>query len=514
MLISDKKNYLKNVKVIQLGGEILTPHLYNRLSKVTFAHIYNGYGPTEATACSSNKLIASCDDITIGKPISNCQIYICDKNMNLCSIGMEGEICISGFGISSGYLYNEDATAKSFVKNPFGSGFLYKTGDLGKYSKNGDIIYVGRNDFQVKVHGLRIELSEIENKIYGLPGIVKCSVVYKKSPNISYIVAFYTCKYDVSPQYIRDILYDCLPQYMVPNYIIKLDDFPVTSNGKIDRNALLNYPIDISKNSSYSKPENDFQQLCCDIWSKLLNTKIGIDDDFFEMGADSLLAIKFKTELLAHDINIDYSDIFKYKTVRTLSKLNNINTSSSLDAYAYSKINALLKNSYKDINVVSSNSNNVLLLGGTGFVGMHIIESFIKHDSGKIYCIVREKSNYESAKTRFLKLIHFYFGNSLDKFIDDRIIILNGDITKEFFGLSLPIYNSLGEQVSCVINAAANVKHFGDFEKFKSINITALDYMIQFCLTFDKRLIHLSSLSVSGNTVLDCTSSVYWSAIE
>ena len=505
LLISDSltENYLESVKVFQLGGEVFTQNLYNRLRKVTKAAIYNGYGPTETTACASNKLITSGEDITIGTPVSNCQIYICDSHMNLSPIGVEGEICIAGRGVSSGYLYNEKVTAQKFIPNPFGSGFLYKTGDLGKYNENGEITYIGRNDFQVKIHGLRIELSEIENKIYNLPGIIKCSVLYKNEPNISYLVAFYTCKYDISPQYIRDILYDTLPQYMVPNYIIKLEDFPVTPNGKIDRNALLSYPIDINKSSAYVEPENDFQRLCCDIWSKLLNTKVGIDDNFFDLGADSLLAIRFKTELLAHNINIDYSDLFKYKTVRTLSKLNKINTSSTLDAYDYSKIDALLKNSYQNLQTISSTTNHILLLGSTGFIGMHILEAFLKQDTGKIYCIVREKDNYESAKTRFIDILHFYFDTSLDKYMDDRIIVLTGDITQEYFGLSLPIYNSLGEKVSTVINAAANVKHYGDFNKFKNINIDALDYMIQFCLTFDKRLLHLSSLSVSGNTLLD-----------
>lgn len=505
LLISDSisENYLENVKVIQLGGEAFSSSLYRRLRKVTNALIYNGYGPTETTACASNKLITNENDITIGKPVSNCQIYICDPYLNLCPIGVTGEICIAGSGISSGYLFNEKATSQKFLPNPFGNGLLYKTGDLGKYNENGEIVYIGRTDFQVKIHGLRIELSEIEKKIYDLPGILNCCVLYKKDTNISYMVAFYTCKYDISSQYIRDILYDSLPQYMVPNYIIKLDDFPVTQNGKIDRKSLIDYPININKTSTYVEPENDFQKLCCDVWSKLLNTKIGIDDNFFDMGADSLLAIKFKTELLAHNINIDYSDLFKYKTVRMLSKLNKVNTASSLDSYDYSKINALLKNSYQDLQVTSSDTNNVLLLGSTGFIGMHIVENFIKNDNGKIYCIVREKDNYESAKTRFTELLHFYFDTSLDKYIDDRIIILTGDITKEFFELSLPIYNSLGEKVSTVINAAANVKHYGDFNKFKAINIDALDYMIQFCLTFNKRLLHLSSLSVSGNTLLD-----------
>ena len=505
LLISEHldENYLENVKVFQLGGEVFTKSLYNRLKNFTKAYIYNGYGPTETTACASNKLVTDGDDITIGKPVSNCQIYICDNNMNLCPIGVEGEICIAGHGVSSGYLYNEKVTSEKFVENPFGKGLIYKTGDLGKYNENGEIVYLGRNDFQVKIHGLRIELSEIEKKIYDIPGITKCSVIYKKEPNISYMVAFYTCKYDVPSKYIRDILYDALPQYMVPNYIIKLNEFPVTQNGKIDRKTLLSYPIDIDKSSTYVGPENDFQKLCCDIWSNLLNTKIGIDDNFFEMGADSLLAIKFKTELLAHNINIDYSDIFKYKTIRTLSKLNKVNISHTLEDYDYSKIDTLLKNSYMNCKISYNEENNILLLGATGFIGIHVVESFIKNSKGKLYCIIRKKDNYDSAKNRFIDRLHFYFGTSLDKYIDDRIIVLTGDITKEYFGLSLPIYNSLGESVSSIINAAANVKHYGDFNKFKNINIDALNYMIQFCLTFDRRLIHLSSLSVSGNTLLD-----------
>ncbi len=502
LLLSDGiSDCLKNVKAFQLGGEVFTPQLYLQLQKNTNARMYNGYGPTETTACVCNKLV-SMDDINIGKPISNIKIYICNNNLQLCPIGVVGEICVAGIGVSNGYFNNEKAKKASFVKNPFGDGYIYKTGDLGKYNFNGDITYIGRRDNQVKLRGLRIELSEIENNINAIDGISNSTVLCIDN---SYLVGFYVSKVELDSSFVRNILAKSLPTYLIPRKLIHLYELPLNNNGKINKFELrkLIDSTNLSNAPICVPPENDTQKLYCDIWAKLLGTNIGIDDNLFEFGADSLLAIKFKIELLSHNINISYSDIFKYKTIRQLSEnVEHIDSSSELTNYDYTKINNLLNNSFSNNMVSFSTSQDVLLLGGNGYVGMHIIYSFIKNCSGRIYCIVRNKDD-QTAQERFLHIMHFYFGNILDDFINKRIIIIEGDILKENFGLSLKDYLWLSNHVDTIINSAANVKHFGDFEKFKSINLDSLYGIIDFCLKYNKRLIQISSLSVSGNAFLD-----------
>lgn len=497
---------LKQLKGFQLGGEILTQNLYNSIREHTNASVYNGYGPTEITACCSNKLVTSGEDISIGTPIPNSKIYILDKDLNICPIGVPGELCVAGIGVSKGYLNDSVKTEKSFIHFGLTNERLYKTGDMALYNNNGELEYIGRRDFQVKINGLRIELSEIETKLCSIKEITSAVVIADKAK--TYLKAFIVSDEELSIPAIRKKLTEILPTYMIPKYIFQVDNIPITSNGKVDRRALNNYQIALCNDSiDYTAPETELQKTYCEIWEQILQTKVGIDNDLFDLGADSLSAIKFKVEALNHGIDIPYADIFTYKTIRKLSsrKSEDIIT-TPIEDFDYIKINKLLKKNKTQLNynLTFCNNNNILLLGSNGFVGMHIINSFIKNDSGTIYCIMRDKGG-KGALSRFLDVLHFYFDTSLDSYIGNRIVVLKGDILKENFGLSNRNYEMIINNVSTIINAAANVKHFGDFEKFKAINIDSIKRTIEFCKKYSKRLIHLSTLSVSGNTFLDDT---------
>ena len=300
---------------------------------------------------------------------------------------------------------------------------------------------------------------------------------------------------------------------MIPKYIVKLNSLPLSTNGKIDKRALEKYDITQTVTNNKSMPENDTQKLYCSIWSKLLNIDIGIDDDIFEAGADSLLAIKFKTELLSHNINIPYSDIFKYTTIRSLSQKHKQISENSNKDYDYSKINKLLnKNdiSYLPQKIECCNNNNILIFGSNGFVGIHILYNFIKYDKGIAYCVIRDKNN-EKAIDRFLDILHFYFGNELDKYINNRIIVLSGSILDDNFGLNIYDLDNIIKNISIVINAAAIVKHYGNEEKFKAINVTFTNRLINFCNFYKKRLLHISSTSVSGNTIIENNNNIVFS---
>ena len=508
LLLSDTKtrNCLSVLDTIQLGGEVFTSSLYEKLKPLTNANISNGYGPTEITACCSSKNIVSSNSINIGKPIPNMKIYIINKDGNLCPYGVPGEICISGVGLAQGYINDINKTAKSFVVCKFNNERIYKTGDIALLNDNNEIEYIGRNDFQVKINGLRIELSEIEKQFLSIKEIKNCVVISDDSK--TFLKAFICAEDKLSIPSIRKALLDKLPTYMVPKYITQIDNIPLTTNGKVDRKLLNSYKFTLSNEEiEYAKPENETQKIFCQIWEDILQTKVGIDNDLFELGADSLSAIRFKVEALNKGIDIPYADIFKYKTIRKLStsKTEKIIT-TPIEEFDYTNINKILKKNKirANYNIQNSSNNNVLLLGSNGFVGMHIIKSFIENDSGIIYCIMRDK-NGKGALNRFLNVLHFYFKETLDSFIGNRIIVLKGDIIKPHFGLSDRSYNTIINNVSTIINAAANVKHFGDFDKFKNINIDAIKQTIEFCTKYSKRLIHLSTLSISGNMFLDDT---------
>ena len=499
---------LKNLKVIQLGGEVFTGELYERLSKLTNAYIYNAYGPTEITACCSCKEVVSSKDITIGFPFEYAPIYICDKDLSLCPIGVPGEICVAGEGVAKGYFNQPQLTQKSFIPNPFGNGTLYKTGDIGYYTSNGELHYIGREDFQIKIRGLRVELSEIEKRILEIPHITACSVLYKKESSSPYLVAFLTSDVPIENSMIREKLKKHLPLYMVPKYFVFLDSLPITLNGKIDKKQLDKLPITQIAPDNYIAPTTELERLLCKTWEQLLDCKVGIDDDVFELGADSLIAIKFKTELLSYQINIPYSDLFKYPTVRELCKSyeSHSNTEDSITInYNAKDIMPILEcntvQNVKKADFKTQKQNNILLLGGNGFVGMHILYQFLKYDQGNIYCIIRNKNN-QSGLERFMSALHFYFGNELDYLINKRIFIVPANITEKNFGLSADEFNYITSQVSIVIHAAAMVKHYGDKRKFKHVNVDLTKDIANYCKKYQKRLLYISSISVSGHTTI------------
>ena len=503
LLMANNSEKLKKLKNIQFGGESFNTSIYNEIKQIgKHIEIYNEYGPSEITSCCSIKYIENAEYISIGKPINNTQIYILNESNNLSPVNVSGEICIAGDGVSLGYINNPKMTEKSFIKNPFGEGLIYKSGDIGKLNSIGEIEYINRKDEQIKIRGLRVELSEIEKQIIEIPEITNGAVIYRKERE--YISAFICADTKLDIGEIRKSLSEKLPQYMVPKYITQIENLPISRNGKIDRKKLQQYKENIENDTKYVRPETEQQKLFCDIWEKLLNTKIGIETDIFESGADSLIAIKFKTELLALNIRVSYADIFKYKTVKEFCEHSDIRKEETLDNYDYTNINNILsKNEISNkVSIKNSSTNNILLFGATGFVGAHIVDSFIKNDKGNIYCIVRDK-NKKKAIDRFLEILHFYFENRLDEFIDKRIFIINGDIYKENFNLTNAQIQELIEKVNIVINSAAVVKHFGDESEFINVNINITNNIIKFCKENEKRMLHISTLSVSGNSILE-----------
>ena len=280
-----------------------------------------------------------------------------------------------------------------------------------------------------------------------------------------------------------------------------LDKLPINTNGKIDKNALpTNFKHSVSV--KLEKPVNKTEQLILDIYKKVLNMdEISTTDDFFEIGGDSLLAMKLQVEFVANNLDITYSDIFKYSSVKELSNfINSSNEEEKENCSNYNKYDVLLKNNtISNINNIEYTSiGNVLLTGVTGFLGAHVLDSFIKNTDSNIYCLIRGKDNI-SAIDRLKNILHFYFEDKYDKYIGNRINLVEGDISKDNMNLSLDKYNSLGYTINTVIHCAALVKHYGTFKDFESINISGTKLIIEFCNKFKLRLLHISTISVSGN---------------
>lgn len=501
----------KNVKINKLlvGVEPIKKSTLNKYYDLNpNIKIVNGYGPTETTICSTaleyEKDEKNDDVVSIGKPLHNTNIYIIDKNVNIVPIGVPGELCISGDGVGAGYINNVAETDKHFISNIFDNNSkLYKTGDLAKWNTDGTISYISRKDSQVKFSGYRIELKEIDYTIMQYPSITKCLTIVYDTGKKSYLVTYFTSDKTINTSDLSTYLQTKLAFYMIPSIYMQLEAFPLTVNGKID-NKKLPKPVIKSKNT-YVAPVTELEQSLCLIWKNLFGfDKIGIDDNFFDLGGDSLSAIRFQVEALNQDLNISYSDIFAFPTIRLLAQKanNNLHLEEKVEKnYDYTNIDKLLSlNNIDNIptNIKMHEINSILLTGATGFLGAHILDNYLSTTKkGIIYCFVRRK-DLGNPEERLQKTLEFYFGNKYNKMFGTRIKVITADITFEDFGLNSSDCENLAKKIDIVINSAALVKHYGEYEQFNAINVLGTKKLIDFCKKYNKKLYHISTASVSG----------------
>ena len=316
---------LEQFRCICTSGEPLSAELLTAMyEKAPHAKVYNPIGPSECSVWDMGGELNREDgiDIHIGKPIANAQIYITDKYMNLLPIGVTGEICIGGDGVGAGYLNNPELTAERFIDNPFGEGKLYRTGDLAYWREDGNIVFVGRNDFQVKIRGLRIELGEIENAIQNMDGVVQCAVVVRKDEdNTQFICAFYTGT-EINPKDFRESLNKKLPKYMIPHIFTHLAEMPMTTSGKTNRNALPEIDLtSFSSETEFIAAETE-EEIALEetVRSVLKINNVNMIDNFFNIGGDSIKAIYIVSELEDKGYALHVADIMQKDTLSDVAK--------------------------------------------------------------------------------------------------------------------------------------------------------------------------------------------------
>ena len=505
--IEKANRLLSQIKVVCLAGEQFSLNNTVLTLKDNYNVIFeNQYGPAETHVITTTTTIKDINNIHIGKPIANTQIYIGDKFMNIVPIGITGELCIAGDGVGAGYLNRPELTAEKFIDNPFGEGKLYKTGDLAYWREDGNIVYVGRNDFQVKIRGLRIELEEIESAICSIDDISQAVVVVRKNnEGRQLICAFYTGT-EVDAKDIRSHIGKKLPKYMLPHICTHLDEMPLTSSGKINRKSLPEIDLaNIANDTEYVAPETQMQKKLCKLIELVLGTTpVGITDDFFDLGGDSLKAIEFVSKAHNEGIYFNLQNVFDYPTVKELCECieNGDKQVISFADVNFTEVNKVLeKNKVEYITAPQkTNVGNILLAGATGYLGIHILADFLDNDNGIAYCLVRGKDKVDSTK-RLQELLNFYFG---DKYADmNRIVVICTDLQKDKLGLADAEYGELIGNIDTVINCAASVKHYGSYKYFYEANVETTKRLIDFCKGADAKLIHTSTLSVSGNTFGD-----------
>ncbi|MBR8664605.1 bacitracin non-ribosomal peptide synthetase BacC [Bacillus paralicheniformis] len=320
---------LAKLRKILFGGERASiPHVRKVLNHVGRDKLIHVYGPTESTVYATyyfiNEIDEKADTIPIGSPLANTSVLIMDEAGKLVPIGVPGELCIAGDGLSTGYLNREELTAEKFIPHPFIPGErLYKTGDLAKWLPDGNIEFIGRIDHQVKIRGFRIELGEIESRLEMHEDINETIVTVREDgENRPYICAYITAKREISLDELKGFLGEKLPDYMIPAYFVNMDKLPLTKNGKVDRKALPEPDRTMGAESEYEAPRNETEEKLAAIWRDILKVeKAGINDHFFELGGHSLkaaaMAARIRKELKAE---IPLGQIFKTPTIKGLGE--------------------------------------------------------------------------------------------------------------------------------------------------------------------------------------------------
>jgi amino acid adenylation domain-containing protein len=318
-----------SIRTVNLAGEALPPSLVERLyDEVKVERVFNLYGPSEDTTYSTYACLKKGETnerVPIGKPIGNTQAYVLDSEYQPVPVGVTGELFLGGQGIARGYLNRPELTAEKFIPNSFSDRRgerMYRTGDQVKWGRNENLEFLGRVDQQVKVRGYRIELGEIEAALRTHEEVRACAVIVREDqPAEKRVVAYVVANGVVRPETFREFLKERLPQYMIPSAFVEMEQLPLTPNGKIDRKALPAPEREWSERKGYTGPRNGEEEILCGLFAEVLNReRVGVHDDFFAIGGQSLLATRLVSRIRAAlGIDVELRSVFESPTVAKLA---------------------------------------------------------------------------------------------------------------------------------------------------------------------------------------------------
>ncbi|WP_343780318.1 amino acid adenylation domain-containing protein, partial [Virgibacillus salarius] len=317
------------LRLLILGGEPLNRNdLTHFFAKDTENKIcfMNHYGPTEttigcmATEIDRQEMIEHGVMNIIGKPLANVKAYMLDPQQNLCPIGVKGELYVSGVGVAQGYLHNRELTEAKFLDNPFEPGErMYRTGDLARFLPDGRIEFLGRIDNQVKIRGYRVELGEIEHQLRKQPQVSEATVFVKDEADEKLLVAYFVGEQELDIASIRDGMKEGLPHYMIPTYFVQVEKMPLTRNGKLNKYALPEPAEQHLVTNDYVAPRTSTERTLAVIWSEVLGIdKVGIHDNFFDLGGDSIKAIRIVSGVQKHGFKLAMNELFKNGTIHSI----------------------------------------------------------------------------------------------------------------------------------------------------------------------------------------------------
>ncbi|WP_405434326.1 non-ribosomal peptide synthetase [Streptomyces anulatus] len=500
--------------LVLLGGEAVTPTLWQRLAETEGTVGYNLYGPTEYTINTLGVGTFECQDPVVGVAIDNTEVYVLDPWLRPLPAGVPGELYVSGVGIARGYLGRSAQTAHRFVACPFGAPGerMYRTGDLVIRRPDGNIAYLGRTDQQVKIRGHRVEPGEVEVNLAAHPQVARTAVVVREDrPGDPRLTAYLILTPGTSApttgpdltRAMREFLRRRLPEYLIPSAFVAVDTLPLTANGKLDQRAL---PApDLSLQTSGREPETRYEKVLCALFAEVLSVDgIGTDDDFFALGGHSLLAVRLLARVRAElGVRLWVRQFLAAPTAGRLAEFIEGRQSGGEAAAvpvvtdAEARLDAGTRFPAPGGAPTDTDPRRILFTGATGFVGAFLLRELLTRTEPtgtEVHCLVRGDSA-EAARER---LNDTASGYGLGALADDpRVRVLPGDLVERGLGVGPREWRRLADGVDAIVHAAAHVHHLSPYERLKAANVGGTRELLRLASEGrPKRFHHISSMGV------------------
>ncbi|WP_458122368.1 amino acid adenylation domain-containing protein [Paenibacillus sp. Z6-24] len=502
---------LRGLRKLLFGGEQASRiHVEKALRTLGEGTLINVYGPTEATVCAAawlvNQAVLDTGQLPIGPPIHNTTLYILNSSMQPQPIGVTGELWIGGEGVSAGYLRRPELTAERFIENPWMPGTcMYRSGDLARWLPDGNVDYQGRIDEQVKIRGNRIELGEIEAGLLEHPAVQEAVVLaLKKGLSYSSLCAYIVTTGEWTDSELKTHLNVRMPDYMIPSRFMAIEQLPLTSNGKVDKRALPVLHIDEEHDRVAPRTETETRliRIAAEVL-EMTTEQISVTDNLFDIGGHSLSILKMIGKVHTIGWKLEMKDFYIYRSFTELArKIDTGNLHAEVEEPRAFTPGIPVPVPSVRVQGRSSSPQSILLLGATGFLGIHVLHELLTSTTARITCLIRAR-NIEQAHERLEEKLQFYFATvySRDRLAEwmNRIDVRHGDIAEPGWGWSDTAIQTLGESVEAVIHTAALVKHYGFYEEFERVNVQGTRHAADFCARFSLPLHYVSTLSVSGS---------------
>jgi amino acid adenylation domain-containing protein/thioester reductase-like protein len=467
---------------ILCGGEALTRDLADQLLSKG-ASLWNLYGPTETTIWSTLLQVEAGDGpVSIGRPIANTQVYVLDTSLAPVPVGVTGDVYIGGTGVARGYLNRPELTAERFIPDPFSTRSarrLYKTGDRGCYCSDGTLLYLGRSDQQIKLHGFRIEPGEIEAVLTRHQDVQAAVVLVREDrPGNQRLVAYVLPKLadQADEAEMRTWLKKHLPDYMLPSVFLVLEAFPLTPNGKIDRRALPS-PDAMSSAEELEAPRNNMEYTIVALWQQLLDIKeIGIRQNFFELGGHSLIAPQLIARINeTFQVELPLRAIFAAPTIAELAQMITatregnppVSLTPIVDLQAEVVLDADIRLPQL-LHPQKAQVENIFLTGATGFLGAYLLSDLLQQTRATIFCLVRS-STIDSGKRKLQE--HLLAHHLWNVAYEERIVPVPGNLAQPLLGLSSQAFTLLAEQIGSIYHSGAWVNFTYPYQALKASNV-------------------------------------------